>query len=144
MIKEFKQFLARGNIFDLAIAVMMGAAFGKIVESLVSDLMMPVIGVVIGGVNFESLHIAIGEEVIRYGKFLQTLVDFLFISFSIFMMIKMINRLKGEKQSYEVKKTTNLEILQEIRDLLRSQSIQEKGETNQMKVTISTKKDDKS
>lgn len=122
MISEFKQFISRGNILDLAIAVMMGAAFGKIVESLVQDLMMPMIGVLFGGVNFEGLHIAIGQEVIRYGRFLQTLVNFLFISLSIFMMIKFLYRLKGEKGNYQIKNTTNLEVLQEIRDLLKEKN----------------------
>lgn len=119
MWSEFKQFISRGNVFDLAIAVIIGAAFGKIVESLVQDIMMPVIGIMFGGINFEGLHLRVRAEVIELGKFLGALVDFLLVAMSIFLMIKVVNRLKGGDQQYKVKQTTNLEVLQEIRDILK-------------------------
>ncbi|WP_374056273.1 large conductance mechanosensitive channel protein MscL [Rossellomorea sp. FM04394] len=119
MWSEFKQFISRGNVVDLAIAVIIGSAFGKIVESLVQDMMMPAIGVLFGGINLEGLHLRIGAEVIELGKFLQALVDFLLVAMSIFLMIKVVNRLKGGEKQYKVKQTTNLEVLQEIRDILK-------------------------
>lgn len=119
MWSEFKQFISRGNVIDLAIAVIIGSAFGKIVESLVQDMMMPAIGILFGGINLEGLHLRIGAEVIELGKFLQALVDFLLVAMSIFLMIKVVNRLKGGEQQYKVKQTTNLEVLQEIRDILK-------------------------
>ena len=105
-------------MFDLAIAVIIGSAFGKIVESIVQDLMMPTIGVLFGGINFEGLELRIGAEVIEVGKFLGALVDFLLVAMSIFLMIKVVNHLKGGEQQYKVRQTTNLEVLQEIRDIL--------------------------
>ncbi len=128
MWSEFKLFISRGNVVDLAIAVIIGAAFGKIVESLVQDMMIPGIGILFGGINFEGLHLTIKAEVIEYGKFLQALVDFLLVAVSIFFVIKIMNRIKGGDQPYKVKQTTNLEVLQEIRDLLKQEyqsSIQE-------------------
>ncbi|WP_201715330.1 large conductance mechanosensitive channel protein MscL [Rossellomorea arthrocnemi] len=119
MLSEFKQFISRGNVFDLAVAVIIGSAFGQIVESLVKDMMMPAIGSLFGGINFEGLHLQIGAEVIELGKFLGSLVDFLLIAMSVFLMIKVVNRLKGGDQTYKVKQTTNLEVLQEIRDILK-------------------------
>ncbi|WRP07918.1 large conductance mechanosensitive channel protein MscL [Rossellomorea aquimaris] len=119
MWSEFKLFISRGNVIDLAIAVIIGSAFGKIVESLVQDMMMPAIGILFGGINLEGLHLRIGAEVIELGKFLQALVDFLLVAMSIFLMIKVVNRLKGGEQQYKVKQTTNLEVLQEIRDILK-------------------------
>jgi large conductance mechanosensitive channel len=119
MWPEFKQFNSRGNVINIAIAVIIGSAFGKIVESLVQDMMMPAIGILFGGINLEGLHLRIGAEVIELGKFLQAFVDFLLVAMSIFLMIKVVNRLKGGEQQYKVKQTTNLEVLQEIRDILK-------------------------
>nr|WP_173108064.1 large conductance mechanosensitive channel protein MscL [Bacillus sp. KH172YL63] len=128
MWSEFKQFISRGNVFELAIAVIIGSAFSKIVESLVQDFMMPAIGILFGGINFEGIHLRIGAEVIEVGKFLSALVDFLLVAMSIFLMIKVVNHLKGGAQPYKVKQTTNLEVLQEIRDILKDDG---KGEDNQ-------------
>ncbi|MFI8686940.1 MULTISPECIES: large conductance mechanosensitive channel protein MscL [Rossellomorea] len=119
MWSEFKQFISRGNVFDLAVAVIIGSAFGQIVESLVEDMMMPAIGILFGGINFEGLHLRIGAEVIELGKFVGSFVDFLLIAMSVFLMVKVVNRLKGGDQPYKVKQTTNLEVLQEIRDILK-------------------------
>ncbi|PFA69500.1 large conductance mechanosensitive channel protein MscL [Bacillus sp. AFS015802] len=121
MWSEFKQFISRGNVFDLAVAVIIGSAFGQIVESLVQDMMMPAIGILFGGINFEGLHLRIGAEVIELGKFLGSLVDFLLIAMSVFLMVKVVNHLKGVDQTYRVKQTTNLEVLQEIRDILKDE-----------------------
>ncbi|MGM0846302.1 MAG: large conductance mechanosensitive channel protein MscL [Bacillota bacterium] len=119
MFKEFKEFISRGNVFDLAVAVMIGAAFSKIVESLVKDMMMPVIGILFGGVNFAGLSYRIKAEVIYYGAFIQTLVDFFLVAASIFLMIKVFNRLRGKGKAYEIKSATQLEVLTEIRELLK-------------------------
>ncbi|NMH67485.1 large conductance mechanosensitive channel protein MscL [Bacillus sp. RO3] len=119
MWSEFKQFISRGNVIDLAIAVIIGSAFGKIVESLVEDMMMPTIGILFGGINLEGLHLRIGAEVIELGKFLQALVDFMLVAVSIFLVIKVVNRLKGGEEQYKLKQTTNIEVLQEIRDILK-------------------------
>jgi large conductance mechanosensitive channel len=94
MIKEFKAFIMRGNVMDLAVAVIIGGAFGKIVSSLVSDLIMPLIGLIIGGVDFSALAITIGKASITYGNFINNVIDFIIIAFVIFLMIKGIDSLK--------------------------------------------------
>ncbi|MBW3110793.1 MULTISPECIES: large conductance mechanosensitive channel protein MscL [Bacillaceae] len=139
MWAEFKQFISRGNVFDLAVAVIIGSAFGQIVESLVHDMMMPAIGIFFGGINFEGLHLRIGAEVIELGKFLGSLVDFLLISMCVFLMIKVVNRLKGGDQPYKVKQTTNLEVLQEIRDILKDDQRSAKIEKPSMARELLTK-----
>lgn len=126
IIDEFKQFAARGNVIDLAVGIIIGSAFGKIVSSLVEDVIMPPIGILIGGVNFSDLKIVLKNEngavvALNYGNFVQTAVNFLIIAFSVFLMIKGINILKRlKKKPVESKKTTNEEkLLTEIRDLLK-------------------------
>ncbi len=94
MWKEFKDFVVRGNVIDLAVAVIIGGAFGKIVASLVNDVIMPIIGLLLGGVNFSGLSVTIGEAAIKYGQFIQAIVDFLIIAFVIFLMVKRINKLR--------------------------------------------------
>src|SRR3974390_2863105 len=100
MIKEFKAFVMRGNVVDLAVGVIIGAAFGKIVSSLVGDLFMPILGKVIGGVNFSDLAVSLGKDptgkevLVKYGAFLQTIFDFLIIAMVLFLVIKGINQLK--------------------------------------------------
>ncbi len=95
MLKEFKDFVMRGNVLDLAIAVIIGGAFGKIVASLVNDMIMPVIGIVIGGVNFTDLAYKYSDTaIIRWGVFVQTIVDFLLVAFVIFMIVKLANSMK--------------------------------------------------
>ncbi len=108
MFKEFKEFAMRGNVIDLAVGIIIGAAFGKIVSSLVGDVLMPVIGLIIGGINVSGLSFKIGDAVIKYGAFLQTVVDFLIIAFSIFLLVKGINRLK--KKPVEVPKEPTTKI----------------------------------
>ena len=119
MIKEFKKFISKGNIIDLSVAVIMGAAFGKIVSSLVDNILMPIIGVLIGGTNFTSLSINIGQSVIGYGIFIQNVVDFLIISLCIFLIVKFFNKFKT-KTKEEVKKSEEVLLLEEIRDLLKN------------------------
>ncbi len=96
MIKEFREFVIRGNVLDLAIAVIIGGAFGKIVGSLVNDILMPVIGLVMGGVDFSKLSIPVGNEgaVIAWGLFVQTIIDFLVIALVIFLIVKFANSMK--------------------------------------------------
>jgi large conductance mechanosensitive channel len=94
MIKEFRNFVLRGNVLDLAVAVIIGGAFGKIVSSLVNDIIMPVIGLIMGGVNFSELSITVGAAVIKWGSFVQTILDFLIIAFVIFLIVKAANSMK--------------------------------------------------
>jgi large conductance mechanosensitive channel len=94
MLKEFKVFVMRGNVLDLATAVIIGGAFGKIIGSLVNDIIMPIIGLVMGGVNFSELSITVGAAVIKWGAFVQTTIDFLIIAFLIFLIIKAANSMK--------------------------------------------------
>ena len=94
MLKEFKDFVMRGNVLDLAVAVIIGGAFGKIVASLVNDLLMPVIGLAMGQVNFSELAWTVGSASVRWGAFVQTVIDFLVIAFVIFLIIKSANKMK--------------------------------------------------
>jgi large conductance mechanosensitive channel len=131
MWNEFKQFALKGNVLDLAIGVIIGGAFGKIVTSLVQDVLMPLIGLLLGGIKFTNLSIKFGSEALKYGLFLQSVVDFFIISFSIFLFVKLINRFKRkEEEKEEITKTaTQEELLMEIRDLLK-EDILRKNETN--------------
>ena len=96
MWSEFKKFAVKGNVIDLAVGVIIGSAFSKIVTSLVNDILMPFIGLLIGGINFASLEFRIGEATIKYGNFIQTVIDFLIVAFSIFIFVRFINRIKKE------------------------------------------------
>jgi len=124
MLKEFKQFIARGNVVDLAVGVIIGGAFGKIVTSLVNDIIMPLIGIIIGGINFTGLTLTVGSANIAYGAFIQNVIDFLIIAACIFFFVKFINSLsrpKKEEKPAEVKKSEDVLLLEEIRDLLKEQ-----------------------
>ena len=94
MLKEFKDFVMRGNVLDLAVAVIIGGAFGKIVSSLVNDVIMPIIGILMGGVSFISLEATVGSAVVKYGVFIQTVVDFLLVAFVVFLIVKAANKMK--------------------------------------------------
>lgn len=126
MFKEFKEFAVKGNVVDMAVGIIIGAAFGKIISSLVGDVIMPPIGVVLGGVDFSNLSIVVQEAVdkkpavvISYGKFLQTVIDFTIIAFAMFMAVKAMNTLK-KKEAAAVAAPPNQELLlAEIRDLLK-------------------------
>jgi large conductance mechanosensitive channel len=122
--KEFKEFAVKGNVIDLAVAVIIGAAFAKIVSSLVSDIIMPPVGAIMGGVDFTDLKFAIGKSAtINYGNFIQAIVDFLIIAGSIFFAVKIINKMKKkeEKAAEKNPEPTKEEILlTEIRDILKN------------------------
>ena len=138
VIKEFKEFAMRGNVIDLAVGVIIGAAFGKVVGSLVNDIIMPPIGVLVGGMDFKSLAVTIREAVmdpatgkvateavtLKYGNFIQTLVDFTIVAFAIFMMVKLINKLKKQEEAAPVVPEPTKEelLLTEIRDLLKTKN----------------------
>lgn len=125
MLKDFKAFIARGNVLDLAVGIIIGAAFGSIVSSLVDHIIMPLVGLIMGGIDFSTLVIPAGDAVIEIGLFIQSIVDFLIISFSIFMFIRLLNsaRKKQEVAEEEVVEEVNeqTELLTEIRDLLKDQ-----------------------
>ena len=97
-VSEFKKFALKGNVVDLAVGVIIGAAFGKIVTSLVNDVIMPLIGLLLGGISFTKLEIKIGDAVVAYGIFIQTIVDFFIVAFSIFLFVKLFNRLKRKEE----------------------------------------------
>jgi large conductance mechanosensitive channel len=135
IVKEFKEFAMKGNMLDMAIGIIIGVAFNRIVTSLVQDIFMPVIGYMVGGVNFENLQVVIHREVldgtgevvqelvaVRYGSFLQTLFDFLLIALTIFIVVKAINRMKKKSEDVKVEEVPtpkDIELLTEIRDLLK-------------------------
>ena len=135
MVSEFKEFAMRGNVVDLAVGVVIGAAFGKIVASLVNDVIMPAVGYIVGGVNFSDLAVelkaatvdAAGAEVpavlVKYGAFIQTIVDFLIIAFAIFVAVKVINKLKRKEEAAPAappEPSDEVKLLTEIRDALKS------------------------
>ena len=122
MLDEFKQFAMKGNVVDLAVGVIIGGAFGKIVSSLVEDVVMPLVGTLMGGLNFTGLAIKVGEATIKYGKFVQTLLDFLIIAWAIFIAVQVINRLKKKEEEAPAAPAAPPRqevLLEEIRDLLK-------------------------
>ncbi len=133
MINEFKNFIARGNVFDMAVGIIIGAAFTTIVNSLVGDLIMPIIGVVTSGVDFSDLFIALdgndyatmdaaktaGAAVISYGVFINAVINFMIVAFVIFMLVKQVNRLKKEEAAAPAAPPADVLLLTEIRDLLK-------------------------
>ena len=122
MVKEFREFLNRGNVMDLAVAVILGAAFIAIVNSLVNDIIMPLIGVLLGGLNFADLTVQVGDAVITYGNFIQAIVNFVIIAFVIFMIVRYYNRMASKKEEAPAAPpapTEDVLLLREIRDLLK-------------------------
>ena len=134
MMKEFKEFAVKGNVVDMAVGIIIGAAFGKIVSSFVADVVMPPIGLLMGGVDFTDLAITLKEAtgeaeavMINYGNFIQNLVDFVIIAFAVFMAIKAINSMKRKEEVVEEapadpEPTAEETLLGEIRDLLKAKS----------------------
>jgi large conductance mechanosensitive channel len=132
MIKEFKDFAMRGNVVDMAVGIIIGAAFGKIVSSFVGDVLMPPIGVLLGGVDFSSLAFtlkaAVGETpavMVSYGKFIQTVIDFLIIAFAVFMAIKAMNSMKKKEEAAPAappEPSDEVVLLGEIRDLMKERN----------------------
>lgn len=129
MLKEFRDFINRGSVVDLAVAVIIGGAFGAIVTSLVNDIIMPLVGIVLGGIDFASLSIQIGEATVLYGSFIQAIVNFVVIAFVLFLMVRSINRMQatGKQEAPEeppapAEPSPEEKLLAEIRDLLKARS----------------------
>ena len=123
MIKEFKEFAFKGNVLDLAVAVIIGKKKKKIVTAVVDNLLMPIIGVIMGGVDFSGLAITVGEAKIGYGMVIQSIIDFLIVAFCIFLVVKAANKMmkKQEEEPEEPAGPSQEELLTEIRDLLKEQ-----------------------
>lgn len=140
MLDEFKQFAMRGNVLDMAVGIIIGGAFGKIVSSIVSDVIMPPVGLLVGGVNFTDLKITIKQQIldaagtviapavtINYGNFIQVTFDFIIIAFAIFMLIKGMNNINRKKEAAPAAPATpppppeGIQLLKEIRDLLKKE-----------------------
>ncbi|MEO8935140.1 MAG: large conductance mechanosensitive channel protein MscL [Xanthomarina sp.] len=123
MLKDFKEFAFQGNLIDLAVAVIIGGAFGAIVTSLVDDIIMPLVGILMGGTDFSGLAIEVGNATVMYGAFIQTVVNFLIIAMSIFLALRFILRKKKEEVEEEAMEIDAQEqLLIEIRDLLKEQN----------------------
>ena len=122
MLKEFKKFIARGNVLDLAVGVIVGGAFSSIVTSLVNNIFTPIIGLIVGGVDFSSLSITFRDTKIMYGAFIQSVIDFLIVAFCLFIVVKAVNKVphKKEEKSAKPVKSEELKTLEEIRDLLKN------------------------
>lgn len=134
MIQEFKEFAVRGNVVDLAVGIIIGGAFGTIVSSLVEDVIMPPIGLLIGGIDFSNLTVPLGGTTedgdpvaIRYGEFLNEVVTFLIVAFAVFLLVKAMNalqrRAEDEEQTAEVAPPKDIVLLEEIRDAIRGQNL---------------------
>ena len=122
ILNEFKEFISKGNVIDMAVGVVIGSAFSKIVTSLVNDIIIPLVGIIIGGLDFTSLSIKIKDSEILYGSFIQNIVDFLIIAACIFTVIKIINKFKKQKpveESKPVETPEDIKLLTEIRNLLK-------------------------
>ena len=127
MWKEFKEFVSRGDVVELAVAVIIAGAFGAIINSLVNDIIMPLVGVVLGGIDFSSLSIQVGESTILYGSFIQAIVDFVIIAFVLFLIIRGYNRFQTTREQEAQEKppappepSPEVKLLAEIRDLLKA------------------------
>lgn len=120
-IKEFKEFISKGNVIDLAVGVIIGGAFSKIVSSLVNNIIMPLIGIVIGGINLTNLTLKLGDATVNYGVFLQNILDFLIVALCVFIFVKIINKFNRKKETPPAppKKDDKTILLEEIRDLLK-------------------------
>jgi large conductance mechanosensitive channel len=124
MINEFKNFIARGNVMDMAVGIIMGAAFTAIVTSLVDDLVNPLIGLFVGGIDFSGMSVGVGEAQFMYGNFINAVIKFLIVAWVVFLLVKGVNRLKDMAEKEEPVKDapkgpTEIELLQEIRDQLK-------------------------
>ena len=122
MLKEFKQFILRGNVIDLAVAVIIAGALGLVITSLVNDIIMPLIGIFLGGVDFTTLSVQVGGATVAYGLFIQALINFLIIGFVLFLIIKTVNSASRAKAAAPAEPTEDVMLLTEIRDLLKKQA----------------------
>lgn len=141
---DFKKFISRGNVVDMAVGVIIGAAFGKIVSSLVNDVLMPFVGIFLGGVDFSALSFKMGEAQIKYGAFIQTIIDFVIIAFTIFVVVKLFERLKRKEEvaPAPAAKPEDIVLLSEIRDLLKGKKAA-KTEIKAVKAEKNSKTSDK-
>ena len=127
MLKEFKEFISKGSVLDLAVAVVIGKAFGDIITALVEKIIMPAVGMLIGGIDFTNLVVKVGDATLEYGVFIQAIINFLIISFCIFLVVKAFNKAKDKVKKKEEKKeeapvdSDEVKLLKEIRDLLKKQ-----------------------
>ncbi len=123
MFQEFKKFIMRGNVIDLAVAVVLGGAFGAVVTSFTNDILMPLIGILLGGVDFASLSVTVGSAVVAYGKFIQAIINFIIIAFALFLIVKGMNKMMDARKKQEVAAPAappeDVVLLREIRDLLK-------------------------
>jgi len=132
MLKEFKAFISRGNVLDMAVGVIIGGAFGKIVTSIVNDVLMPLIGILLGGLDFSKRYLEVGDAKILYGSFIQSVVDFLIVAACIFTLMKIVNKItkkeckKEEKKPEVPAKSEEVLLLEEIRDLLKDKKKRKK------------------
>jgi large conductance mechanosensitive channel len=117
---DFKKFISRGDVVDMAVGIIIGAAFGKIVTSLVDDILMPIIGMIVGGVDFTDLSIKVGSATLKYGMFIQSIVDFLIVAFCIFLVVKLFEKFKKKEAEKEPERADDVKLLTEIRDLLKN------------------------
>ena len=118
-LKEFKEFISKGNIFDMAVGVIIGGAFGKIVTSLVNDIIMPLVGIIIGGHDFTGLVAKVGTAEITYGVFIQNVVDFLIVALCIFFVVKAMSKFKKKEEAAPAEPSEEVLLLREIRDSLK-------------------------
>jgi large conductance mechanosensitive channel len=124
MLKEFTSFVKKGNVLDLAVAVIIGGAFGAIINSLVKDLIMPLVGIIIGGIDFTGLSLSIGDATVTYGNFIQAVVNFLIVAFVIFLLIRQVKKLEKPPEVVVVappEPPVEVQLLTEIRDLLKQE-----------------------
>ncbi|MEL6520162.1 MAG: large-conductance mechanosensitive channel protein MscL [Pseudomonadota bacterium] len=124
MLKEFQDFIAKGNVMDMAVGIIMGAAFTAIVTSLVDDLIQPLIGLVLGGIDFSGLSVGLGDALFKYGNFITAVINFLIVAWVVFLLVKMVNRVKDaamkkEEEPEEDAGPTEKDLLVEIRDALK-------------------------
>lgn len=124
LIREFKKFIARGNVLDLAVGVIVGGAFSSIVTSLVNNIFTPIIGLVLGGVDFSNLAITFRDTKIMYGAFIQSVIDFLIVAFCLFLVVKFVNTVTNKKveksDEKKIAKSAELIVLEEIKDILKN------------------------
>ena len=120
-VSEFKEFAMKGSLMDMAVGIIIGAAIGKVVGALVENILMPLIGTVMGGVDFSSLAMKIGDASIGYGAFVQALIDFIIVAFVIFMLLRMMNKMKKAEEETVEEPSDDVVLLTEIRDLLKKQ-----------------------
>lgn len=122
MLKEFKKFIARGNVLDLAVGVIVGGAFSSIVSSLVNNIFTPILGLIMGGIDFSNLSITFRDTKIMYGAFIQSIIDFLIVAFCLFLVVKATNKINIKREEpKKVTKSEELKVLEQIRDLLNDE-----------------------